>query len=54
MNKLKIEKKIIEITRITGLLVEEIQWDQEINIESMKTLVDDLQKQSEKLHKLLG
>jgi hypothetical protein len=54
MNKLEIEKKIIEITRITGLLVEEIQWDQEINIESMKTLVDDLQKQSEKLHKLLG
>ena len=45
---------IIEITRITGLLVEEIQWDQEINIENMKILVDDLQKQSEKLHKLLG
>lgn len=54
MNKLDIEKMIIEITRITGLLVEEIQWDQEINIENMKALVDDLQKQSEKLHKLLG
>ncbi len=54
MNKSNIENEILEITRLCGLLVEEIQWDQEISTESMKILVLNLHHQSEKLLNLLG
>lgn len=54
MNKTEIEKEILEIARLSGLLVEEIQWDQDLNQASLFKRVLDLEIKLEGLKKLLG
>lgn len=54
MNKTEIEKEILEIARLSGLLVEEIQWDQDLNQASLFKRVRDIETQLAALKKLLG
>jgi hypothetical protein len=54
MNKVAIEKEIIDIAKTCGLLVEEIQFDQDIDPSALRSVILKLQNQSTQLLKLLG